>query len=217
MDSIITGRARHFGLGDRHGGWVFAADVACCALRLGRGRREPSANSGKISAQDFADRAGCDYTTVLSYLATWERAAGEGLVPPAATLTPDSEPELPPASRWLEFHLRQDRQPDREQARAQVRQLVPVPPPPPPPDPAAEQRRRNTGAIKGARRLLGDMARDGRGVVAFLEALTEPCHGKNAENIRADIAAVQAALDAARVAIGDGEVRQFRLIGGDKA
>ena len=45
IDSIITERAQHFALGDRHGGWVFAADVACC-VEPGLGEGRPPANTG---------------------------------------------------------------------------------------------------------------------------------------------------------------------------
>jgi hypothetical protein len=149
LDAVITARAEHFGHGDRHGGWVFAVDVACC-VEPGLGEGRPPANtgnavtsySGKVSARTFAERAGVSHPTVMRYLRAWERAAGALLVPPAANLRPDSDPPLPPADRWAEFYTHnsgpapEPGPPDREPFRPQ----------PEPPD-DAERRARAREAL----------------------------------------------------------------------
>lgn len=103
---LIARRARHFGQGDKHGNWLFAADVACCVERgMGHGQHRShddvdSAIIAKVSAREFAEKARCHRKTVANHLKAWEAAARDGLVTPAAELTPDSEPDLPDADRW---------------------------------------------------------------------------------------------------------------------
>lgn len=103
---LIAQRARHFAQGDKHGQWLFAADVACC-VEKGAGGGGPRAGTdpapGKVSIREFARLAGSSDTTVGYYLAAWDAAARDGLVTPAAELTPDSEPVLPPAERWGDY------------------------------------------------------------------------------------------------------------------
>jgi hypothetical protein len=104
IDRLITQRARHFAAGDKHGAWLFAADVACCVEpNLGEGGRNltgapRASDNGKVSARTFADRAGIgSHDRVLRYLKVWDAAAAHDppLVPPSSTLNPRSEPELP--------------------------------------------------------------------------------------------------------------------------
>jgi hypothetical protein len=136
IDSIITERAQHFALGDRHGGWVFAADVACC-VEPGLGEGRPPANtgaprasnSGKVSARTFADRAGTTHDRVMRYLRTWMAAAQQGIVDPADELSPQDTPHLPDISAWDIWWQRANPpapQPQREPAPPD-----PVPPPHP--------------------------------------------------------------------------------------
>jgi hypothetical protein len=64
-DYIIAERARHFGRGDRHGGWTWAADVACC-VRLA----DPPtfATDGQPTMTDVATAAGVTQVTVSRLL-----------------------------------------------------------------------------------------------------------------------------------------------------
>jgi hypothetical protein len=108
-NDIITQRARHFGRGDRHGGWVLAADVACCVSPARPGNRHRPAEllqPGKVAARRFARLAGpgIGQASVYHYLKAWNLAAEQGLVPPSASLAPDSDPPLPDAERWIGFY-----------------------------------------------------------------------------------------------------------------
>jgi len=49
-------------------------------------------NEVKVSAREFAELAGTTAPRVLRYLGAWDAAARDGLVPPAADLTPDYPP-----------------------------------------------------------------------------------------------------------------------------
>ena len=107
MHDLIRQRARHFGAGDRHGMWLFAADVACCVSpRAGGGSAAVSSETAgaKVSARTFAGLSGRGPATVLRYLKTWDRAAEAGLVRPAAELMPGDEPDLPDADRWKDYY-----------------------------------------------------------------------------------------------------------------
>jgi hypothetical protein len=88
-------RARRVGRDIAHGDWVLAADVACCVTL--------DSESGKVSARRFAAEANSTTARVMAYLDAWNASAASGLVPPAASLTPASDPPLPPAARWAEF------------------------------------------------------------------------------------------------------------------
>jgi hypothetical protein len=106
---LIIQRARHFGQGVKHGGWLFAADVACCVERGGKTETAHSASS-KVSIRKFAELGGVERrsaTTVLYYLKAWDAAARDGLVTPAAELTPGDSPDLPDAARWTEYYQSQ--------------------------------------------------------------------------------------------------------------
>jgi hypothetical protein len=106
LDNRIREQARFFGLGDRHGGWLFAVCVARCVKpRQGQARGSSGISAGgKVSARRFAEMAGRSPTTVMAYLDAWNAAADRELVPLADTLTPASDPPLPPAGLWHEFY-----------------------------------------------------------------------------------------------------------------
>jgi hypothetical protein len=88
----IADDAKEFGAHMRHGGWRRAMLVACCV----QASEEAGARSvGKVSAQEFARRAGTSAARVLRDLEAWERAAADGHVPSAANLTPEQDVELP--------------------------------------------------------------------------------------------------------------------------
>jgi hypothetical protein len=179
IDSIITERARHFGRGDRHGGWLFAADIACCVQNAGRGRR-PDPATGKVSAAGFAELAGRAPGTVRAYLAAWELAAERGLVPPADSLTPDSDPALPSAEQWLEFY----HDPDGAWGRARQEESQEALP--------RAARSRGPYQRRGAVERLADMEKDARAVIRDLAE-----NRGEAETVLASITRIRGSLDTA--------------------
>lgn len=124
--SKIDERARHFGRGDAHGDWLFAADVACCVKHGTAGR--PAANRStqndfeKVSASEFARKASTGPARVLRYLTAWDNAANDNLVPSSLTLTPNDEPALPAADQWTRYYPPVSMSKLNEQRQEAVRQ-----------------------------------------------------------------------------------------------
>jgi hypothetical protein len=125
MDDLIRQRAQHFGRGDAHGGWLFAADVACSVERgTGQGERtdiqprRARAEVDKVSASEFAQAAGGSHDRVLRYLDAWDAAAADGLVATAADLQPGDQPGLPDAERWSDYFSPTTRRIGRDRVEA---------------------------------------------------------------------------------------------------
>lgn len=83
-----------FAIHERHGGWALA-HLVVKRVEPGQGNGLTPEQSSKrfgrtgflrISAKEFARRGNTSHKRVLAYHAAWERAAGDGLVPPAADL-----------------------------------------------------------------------------------------------------------------------------------
>jgi hypothetical protein len=92
MTRTAEDNAREYGELSNEEGWPFAVLVACSVEKgVGNGGN-PSVtrvtDEGKISARRFAEIAGTGAPRVLRYLAAWDKAAAEGLVPPSADLAP---------------------------------------------------------------------------------------------------------------------------------
>jgi hypothetical protein len=96
--------AQEFGLHLKQGGWRLGLLVAR-DVEPGEGhgiKRTDRSDSGKVSAQWFAERAskaaGTDeriwHPKVMRYYRAWERYAAKGKVPHASELSPGDEPEL---------------------------------------------------------------------------------------------------------------------------
>lgn len=255
-DDIIRKRAEHFGRGDAHGHWVFAADVACCVRPGGAGQGGPrnddrSGRTGdrqrKVSARLFAELAGqarrsigmrgVSHNTVLAYLDAWDRAAGAGLVPPSASLAPDSDPPLPPAERFAEFwidsrQIRREPEPRPEPepqgpSDDELQELLDNPPPDrsaaarqaidgiqrgePPVNPPGPPGQEDICAKVGA--LLVRMKDPGREAVRWLRGAPQLDEGE-VDLIRLNISQVRAILDmiqslAEHGGITDERIRQF--------
>ncbi|MEU9888242.1 hypothetical protein [Sphaerisporangium sp. NPDC051011] len=91
---------------DRSGGWWLGFFVAC-QVRLSKSTVTASTStttheSNKISAQEFAKRAGISADRVMRYYRAWEAASADGVVTKGPDdLYPGHEPiELPPAEEW---------------------------------------------------------------------------------------------------------------------
>jgi hypothetical protein len=129
--------ADEFGAIERgEGAWSLAVLVACSVELTAPGRPpvngERSPFTGKVSAHDFAERAGVDRQTVANYLAGWGRAIEAGApVPPAADLSPADVGTFPlPARR---FNGRGGYVSTRKPSAPKVK-VEPEPPKPPTPD-----------------------------------------------------------------------------------
>ena len=99
--NIVEQDAREFGLHVKQGGWRLALLVARNVKRgTGAGERtdlQPRGNRpkvGKVSAREFSEWAQTDHKRVLRYLDAWDKAAKDGIVPPASDLTPGMEVAL---------------------------------------------------------------------------------------------------------------------------
>lgn len=113
MHDHITAAADDFRRHTRGGGgWALGLAVAAC-VDVGADNGRPPANrrdrdgSVKVSAKEFGRRAGTSADRVLRYVDAWGRAAAEGVVPPADTLTPDQWHDaalLPDAMAWSDFY-----------------------------------------------------------------------------------------------------------------
>ena len=93
--------AREFGLHIKQGGWRLGLLVAR-NVEMGKGvggdgktrHLRNHADGGKVSATAFAAESGIDANKIRRYLDAWGKAADAGHVPPAASLSPDTEPDL---------------------------------------------------------------------------------------------------------------------------
>jgi len=98
MSNLVQRDAEEFGVHVKAGGWRLGLLVARNVEKgEGQGAREPrnARNEvAKISASEFAKQAGTSAPRVLRYLSAWEHAAADGLVPPAATLSPGQDIDL---------------------------------------------------------------------------------------------------------------------------
>lgn len=94
--------AAEFALLDKGEGWPFARLIACSVERRGQGGSNGNQHTGgivrshnaKVSAHEFAGRAGTSHGRVLRYLAAWDKAADQGLCTPSADLTPADAPTV---------------------------------------------------------------------------------------------------------------------------
>ncbi|MFE5795556.1 hypothetical protein ACFQ8C_23680 [Streptomyces sp. NPDC056503] len=93
---------------DKAGSWWLAFFVACQVHPANAGTVEAPRHGGmpKISAAEFARRAGTSPERILRYYKAWEAAHGAGAVMVSAThLYPGHEPmELPPAEDWTLYY-----------------------------------------------------------------------------------------------------------------
>jgi hypothetical protein len=108
--------ARTFGSFAASGGWLFGLMVARSVVKGGkiprtgdddaaRGNAIPESwGAGKVSFRSFAEQAGCDPDRVSRYLRAWERAADDGVVPPAEELLPGQETVLPDPELWASYY-----------------------------------------------------------------------------------------------------------------
>lgn len=98
MRDAIIRDAAEFGVHVKAGGWRLGLLVARNVekgsgdgindrYREGVSRETPS----KVSAREFAEQAGTTAARVLRHLEAWDRAAADGIVPPADTLTPGQD------------------------------------------------------------------------------------------------------------------------------
>jgi len=109
IDAAAAEFARHTKSGS---GWALGLAVASC-VRPGEGNGRPPRNrssrnsSHKVSAREFATKAGTSAGRVLRYLTAWERAAAAGVAPATDRLTPDnwnSENHLPTGVNWSDYY-----------------------------------------------------------------------------------------------------------------
>jgi len=96
------------------------------ALMVARSVRkgERTSSPGKVSMTAFARSAGCDAGRVSRYWRAWERAAEDGLVPPADTLEPGQETPLPDADRWSSYFSLYEATGDRNENLAAMAETV---------------------------------------------------------------------------------------------
>jgi len=98
MEPSIELDAREFGVHVRQGEWRLGLLVARnVEPGEGQGRKLRSnlvSIETKISAGEFARRAGTSASRVLRYLEAWDRAAEAGHVPSSSELTPGDEVDL---------------------------------------------------------------------------------------------------------------------------
>lgn len=102
MKDIIVRNAEEFGVHIKAGGWRLGFLVAQSVAEIGHGgdRRSTAARhlNGKVSATEFTKAAKLnksgDPKRVLRFLEAWNRAAEDGIVAPADTLTPGEELDL---------------------------------------------------------------------------------------------------------------------------
>ncbi len=109
MNPAVERDAHEFGLHVRSRGWRLALIVARCVQpRAGQGRRpdDLGGNAAKVSSREFAAAAGVDRRTVSAYLAAWDRAAADSIVPARIELEPGENPELDfdPLPPWEEYY-----------------------------------------------------------------------------------------------------------------
>lgn len=107
----IAAAAADFG---RHlkggGGWALGLEVAACVKPNGHGgdRRSSRRNhASKVNATEFARMSGTTHDRVIRHLTAWERAAAEGVVAAADTISPsewDDPDHLPEGYEWGDFY-----------------------------------------------------------------------------------------------------------------
>jgi len=100
--------AAEFGRHERGGGWALGLLVACSVERRnGQGERQPlrDREEVKVSAAEFARRAGTTPGRVLRYLDAWDRATAKRIVPAASKLKPDDVDNynLPEGYDWSDY------------------------------------------------------------------------------------------------------------------
>ncbi|MGM9381483.1 hypothetical protein [Streptomyces antibioticus] len=117
--------AQVFGTYARQGGWMFGLLVARSVKRegaLGFGEEGRNVEQGidiKLSAKQFALRAGTSAARVTRFYRAWERAAEAGVVPRASELHPGQAIELPDAELWAEYFTIYEKNTERRESIAQ--------------------------------------------------------------------------------------------------
>ncbi|WJV51738.1 hypothetical protein [Streptomyces flavofungini] len=96
---------QEFSIHDNKGGWARALLIAR-RVEPGEGdgvrteyqsRRFGRTAFRRVSAREFARRSKSSHKRIMAILQAWERAAADGVVPPAEELSPDTAVELPDA------------------------------------------------------------------------------------------------------------------------
>ena len=108
--------AQEFGQHVRQGGWRLGLLVARNVVRA-PGRVSIETLAPKTNATRFGELSGVSTTKVLRYLAAWNLAAEQGIVPPASDLAPGSDVDLdvdtlPSWSQFYEAKNTSGRQPE---------------------------------------------------------------------------------------------------------
>lgn len=102
-EDLLAADVEEFAVHDRKGGWARALLVAR-RVEPGEGHGTTFEQQSKrfdrnvyrrVSAREFARRSGTSAKRILAFYQAWERAAGDGVVPPAADLSPGVHVELP--------------------------------------------------------------------------------------------------------------------------
>lgn len=102
-DEFLSSDVEEFAMHDRKGGWARAHLVAR-RVQPGEGhgvtfeqqsKRHDRNVYRRISAREFARRAGTSTQRILAFYAAWDRAAADSLVPAASDLSPGIYVELP--------------------------------------------------------------------------------------------------------------------------
>lgn len=131
----INRDARGFGAYMRAGGWMFGLMVARSVepgkggggFRITRDRSDRNERADeahdKVSATDFALRAGCSKERVMRFYKAWERAAETGIVPVPGELKPGQDIDLPEPELWSEHFTSYERT-DRRESIAQQAELA---------------------------------------------------------------------------------------------
>jgi hypothetical protein len=106
MNETVERDAREFGAHVRTKGWRLALLVARCVQPRQGARRATSPDSGKVTQAAFARVAGINRETVALYLAAWDRAEEDGIVPTRASLQPGVDPALDVGALplWEEYY-----------------------------------------------------------------------------------------------------------------
>ncbi|WP_146778968.1 hypothetical protein [Actinomadura craniellae] len=127
----ITKDAQDFGTYARNGGWIFGLMVARSVRpnkRSGRSRSGKDAtatetsdtySNEKVSAGEFALKAGCSRERVMRFYRAWARAADAQVVQPAEDLVPGQVVELPDPEGWAEYFTMYEQSTDRRENIAQ--------------------------------------------------------------------------------------------------
>lgn len=96
MSRTWQDNAAEFAALDQGEGWPFAILVACSVEPKSAAHRPGSIAPGaKVSARQFAEVAGTTHKRVMLYLAAWDRAADDLVVPDASSLTPEDAHTTP--------------------------------------------------------------------------------------------------------------------------